>query len=510
MLPQPPRWPLDSLQRAFDPRKTALPAPVVPVDADPLTCVRINRAWCGHLLGVLERLNQDDAWLGSETDIDAARQQIEQLFFQIATAQDCEGEGTNPVNLHFRFNGCDLEYSLDAGLTWQPVSGWSTGAAACFAGEDGQDGADGAPGPQGLAGQDGAPGEPGPQGPPGFGVVIINPPPIPGEVNRRCNLATFYAQVLLPSLLMKAIEEADNAINEGGFVASMCSLVGAIVAVGFTVVTGNPVGGSAIGYALSGLGITSAGIGVVQSIMRADRIAIGQAATPLFWEQLREILYHAIPSDGVFDVNSRYTAAIQIRQIADNAAAVPVSDLLAALSDDMANRAGFLAWERSDNCAYFTTGVVQAWSNAAPMQLPDFAPHVLSIEGVRSNVSPEVPLELRTFAGVTGWSVNDTWGYVRRTIVTQIRVQFAGLRVIGGARYTVGRSGGATYAHSARVDLYLNQAQVAFQQTAPLANNALVTYHFNHEADLLVFQHTVDQQFALSNWTFFEITHREV
>lgn len=66
--------------RRFAPRvkPMAIPSPLV-FDA-PLVCVQLNERWVGHLLGVMEALDQPDAWLGTPEEIQAARDQINQLM----------------------------------------------------------------------------------------------------------------------------------------------------------------------------------------------------------------------------------------------------------------------------------------------------------------------------------------------------------------------------------------------------------------------------------------------
>lgn len=65
------------------------------------------------------------------------------------------GVGQSMIVPEFRFNDCGLEYTLDAGETWIPVTGWDTFADDCFTGEQGEPGEPGLPGADGADGADG-------------------------------------------------------------------------------------------------------------------------------------------------------------------------------------------------------------------------------------------------------------------------------------------------------------------------------------------------------------------
>jgi hypothetical protein len=77
---RPIRHELDVLNRAFAPRQHPLPAPLVSIQAEPTVCLTVNVQWASHILGVLETLNQVDAWLGDDDEKYRATQEIEHLL----------------------------------------------------------------------------------------------------------------------------------------------------------------------------------------------------------------------------------------------------------------------------------------------------------------------------------------------------------------------------------------------------------------------------------------------
>jgi len=76
------------LRRFYAPRPDPLPIPTNGMFDDPAACVRVNRGWAGHIIGVLDALDQIDAWQGTSEQIDAARGEIQALM--IALSATCE------------------------------------------------------------------------------------------------------------------------------------------------------------------------------------------------------------------------------------------------------------------------------------------------------------------------------------------------------------------------------------------------------------------------------------
>lgn len=58
-----------------------LPAPLI--DAAPTYCLKINYDWLRHVLGVLDALDQPDAWLGDEATVQFARSEVRRLIANI-------------------------------------------------------------------------------------------------------------------------------------------------------------------------------------------------------------------------------------------------------------------------------------------------------------------------------------------------------------------------------------------------------------------------------------------
>lgn len=67
------------LNRHYAPR-TPQNIPSAGIVDSPTYCLEINAEWLPHVLGALKVLDQPDAWKGTETEIEAARDQIRQLM----------------------------------------------------------------------------------------------------------------------------------------------------------------------------------------------------------------------------------------------------------------------------------------------------------------------------------------------------------------------------------------------------------------------------------------------
>lgn len=58
----------------------AHPIPSAGIADSPTYCLEINAGWLPHVLGALSVLDQPDAWQGTESEIEAARDQIRKLM----------------------------------------------------------------------------------------------------------------------------------------------------------------------------------------------------------------------------------------------------------------------------------------------------------------------------------------------------------------------------------------------------------------------------------------------
>lgn len=79
----------DTMQQLTAPRYTPRPQPTpIPTAAwndEPLFCLQVNDQWVSHILGVLDALDQQDTWIGTEDDIFAARQQVNEIMNALMT-----------------------------------------------------------------------------------------------------------------------------------------------------------------------------------------------------------------------------------------------------------------------------------------------------------------------------------------------------------------------------------------------------------------------------------------
>lgn len=71
-----------------DPRPYPLPAPATEWDASPTRCLTVNAEWATHMIGVLDRLLELDAWIGTDEEVFAAFQAIEEIQAQLS--KPCE------------------------------------------------------------------------------------------------------------------------------------------------------------------------------------------------------------------------------------------------------------------------------------------------------------------------------------------------------------------------------------------------------------------------------------
>ncbi len=126
----------------MDPRPYPHLPPAPDWAEEPCRCIVINAEWAVHLVGALERLTELDAWGGTDAQIFAARQAVEEIQAQLSIPCDITGpEG--------------------------PQGPAGPAGPEGPAGEQGPPGATGPEGPQGPAGPAGPEGPAGEQGPPG-------------------------------------------------------------------------------------------------------------------------------------------------------------------------------------------------------------------------------------------------------------------------------------------------------------------------------------------------------
>lgn len=97
----------------FPPRLGKFVVPGAGVFDAPFYCLIINVEWIGHLVGVLDALDQLDAWVGTSEEIEFARQEVRRLITGINPCEE-----SNFVLRQNPDDPCLLEQSLDGGVNW--------------------------------------------------------------------------------------------------------------------------------------------------------------------------------------------------------------------------------------------------------------------------------------------------------------------------------------------------------------------------------------------------------
>lgn len=102
----------------YAPRIHPTPIPTAAWNDDPLFCLEVNDEWVSHILGVMIALDQPDTWVGTDDEIAAARQQVNEIMAAfMEVCMDCCGQQEIPLtrvdgNGHF-------QQSTDGGATWE-------------------------------------------------------------------------------------------------------------------------------------------------------------------------------------------------------------------------------------------------------------------------------------------------------------------------------------------------------------------------------------------------------
>lgn len=117
------RWPY------VDPRPDPLPVPDTAWNEEPCRCVVLNAKWATHLLGVIDRLLEPDAWSGTDEEKFTALQAMEEIQAQLSAPCDMTGpqgpqgetgpQGpTGPAGpgVEMRtLNGCKIQWRVTGG-----------------------------------------------------------------------------------------------------------------------------------------------------------------------------------------------------------------------------------------------------------------------------------------------------------------------------------------------------------------------------------------------------------
>lgn len=70
------------------PGKLPPPVPLARYDDEPLYQLLVNDEWVSHLLGVIQTLDEPDAWSGSDADITDAREQVAEIMAALMEAYE--------------------------------------------------------------------------------------------------------------------------------------------------------------------------------------------------------------------------------------------------------------------------------------------------------------------------------------------------------------------------------------------------------------------------------------
>lgn len=113
-----------------DPRKLPVPVPDTGIFDTPTVRICVNSKWVSHIDGVLGRLLEPDAWIGTESEVEAAIQQVLELQALLDEMGNCDVCD----DLEFRISEGHLEWNCNG-------AGWTD--LGVVVGADGADGADG-------------------------------------------------------------------------------------------------------------------------------------------------------------------------------------------------------------------------------------------------------------------------------------------------------------------------------------------------------------------------------
>lgn len=77
---------------ADDPRYYPAPVPSAGVFDSPLRFIPVNVQWIGHIDGLLQRLLSEDAWLGTDAEVEFAIQEVNRLLARLDKPMYIVGE----------------------------------------------------------------------------------------------------------------------------------------------------------------------------------------------------------------------------------------------------------------------------------------------------------------------------------------------------------------------------------------------------------------------------------
>jgi len=165
-----------------------IPLTVAPDDAPTVCLPPINVHWLPLVLGCLDQLRNPSTWLAADDNaMFAVLSKANRLMQMLGERGDC---GTMMI----RLQSCQLQTSIDGGVTWVTVTGWDPGFAECVQEQ----------------------------------IPVIGLPPNPGDETHNglaCSIANYLANELILASLNAAVTAINDDITLLGFGATILSII---------------------------------------------------------------------------------------------------------------------------------------------------------------------------------------------------------------------------------------------------------------------------------------------
>lgn len=282
-------------------RRNPQPIPAAAIDAQPAACALINLEWLAHIVGAIEAINQPDAWQGTDEEIYQAQQQLEALAAAFSTICDM-AEG---ATVQFRQTDCTLEMSTDNGQTWTMIFNAGCATPVIVWNQD-----------TGELTVD--------------GEVVVNSETIinntiivndteelqPTGLDKRCDVASYYADLMLPSLMAEMVTSAEQSSTNVDAISSLIGFAVAVTGFIFTPATGGASAAAALAWIFGGLAVAETGAELGALIINADPVAMEAEMTPQFWQDVKCKIYCVLPSTGIVDLQVQQDIADEVETLA--------------------------------------------------------------------------------------------------------------------------------------------------------------------------------------------------
>lgn len=282
-------------------RRTPQPIPTAAIDAQPAACALINLEWLAHIAGAIEALNQPDAWQGTDEEIYNAQQQLEQLAAAFSTI--CEM--SQGANVQFRQTDCTLEVSEDGGQTWTEI--FNAGCAKTvitYNPDTGYIEADGEPVVNGDTIIN--------------NTIIVNDTSeiTPNGLNKRCDMASYYADLMLPSHMAQIVQTIEQTGNNKEALSSLIGFAVALTGLIFMPFTGGASGAAALAWVFGAFTVAET-LGELSALVAdADAAAVNNDMTTQFWQDVKCKIYCVLPNDGIVSQAIQAQIADEVQTLA--------------------------------------------------------------------------------------------------------------------------------------------------------------------------------------------------